>query len=73
MRLLDSSIFWLYESNVLSFSLTDRAFTNITATFFTISLETVLAHHYMPTTCINHARFVIKTKFALLLIVVFLI
>jgi len=73
MRFLDSSILGLYKSNVLSFSLTYWTFTNITTTFFTISLETILTHHYMPTTGIDHAGFVIKTKFALLLIVIFLI
>lgn len=73
MRLSVSGILRLYESNVLPFSLTNGTFANITAAFLTISSETVLTHHYMSTTCIDHAGFIIKAKFALLLIVVFFI
>lgn len=73
MRLSGSSILRLYESNVLPFSLTNGTFANIAAAFLTISSETVLTHHNMSTTCIDHAGFVIKAKFALLLVVVFII
>lgn len=68
-----SSIFRLYKFDVLSLSLTNRTLTNITATFSTICFETILTHHNMSTTCVDHARFIIKAKFALLLIVVLII
>lgn len=73
MRFSDSSIFRLNESNILSFSLTNGTFANITAAFLAISSETVFTHHDMSTTRIDHAGFIIKAKFTLLLIVVFFI
>lgn len=65
-----SGILWLYKSNVLSFSFTYRTLTNVTATFFTIHFVTLLAHHNMPTTCIDHTWLRCATYFTLLFIVI---
>ncbi len=59
--------------NILSFGFADRAFADITSTFFSIRLETIFTHHDMPAAGINHTRFVIITELALLLIVLLLI
>lgn len=65
-----SGILWLYESNVLSFSFTNGAFTDVTATFFTIHFVTLLTHHNMPTTRVDHTWLRCATYFTLLFIVI---